>query len=162
MKYVVRQLQFITTCYFRKSLVHGLIHFEGKYIHICATNKNIVNGNDAWVWVGCSHYISHVSALYIILCVRVANLCVYEARLTCTHLTICEWERCSTMFRWEPEGRRLSPFTSYSDSALLVLNGTSLSSDIALLALNWRNVLARASWLIHFHVLMKTDNKNVL
>ena len=34
--------------------------------------------------------------------------------------------------------RALSLYIAYGDSALLVLNGTSLSSDSALLALNWR------------------------
>ena len=34
--------------------------------------------------------------------------------------------------------RALSPWTLYSDSTLLVLNGTSLNIDSALLALNWR------------------------
>ena len=34
--------------------------------------------------------------------------------------------------------RALLPFTLYSNSALLVLNGTSLSCNNALLALNWR------------------------
>ena len=34
--------------------------------------------------------------------------------------------------------RALLPYALYSDSALLVLNGTSLSSVNALLALNWR------------------------
>ena len=41
------------------------------------------------------------------------------------------------MFRWKPEGRYRNRL-SYSDSALLVLNRTSLNSDSALLALNWR------------------------
>ena len=34
--------------------------------------------------------------------------------------------------------RALSPYTLYSNSALLVLNGTSLNCNNALLALNWR------------------------
>ena len=34
--------------------------------------------------------------------------------------------------------RALSLYKVYGDSALLVLNGTSLNSDSALLALNWR------------------------
>ena len=38
--------------------------------------------------------------------------------------------------------RALLPLTLYSNSALLVLNGTSLSCNNSLLALNWRNTIA--------------------
>ena len=47
----------------------------------------------------------------------------------------------STIFKDVPlrTRRALSPETLYSDSALLVLNGTSWDIDSALLALNWRH-----------------------
>ena len=45
-------------------------------------------------------------------------------------------QRCSV----ENQKGARSPLTLYSDSALLVLNGTSLNIDSALLALNWRVV----------------------
>ena len=46
-------------------------------------------------------------------------------------------QRCS--IEWLRTRRALSPWTLYSDSALLVLNGTSLNIYTALLALNWRH-----------------------
>ena len=56
--------------------------------------------------------------------------------------TVVSWEPegryCrSKMFHWEPEGRYCHRLGGV-DSALLVLNGTSLSCNNALLALNWR------------------------
>ena len=41
------------------------------------------------------------------------------------------------MFCWEPEGCYISPYTLYSDSALLVLNRSWLNSVNTLLTLNW-------------------------
>ena len=57
---------------------------------------------------------------------------------------IISWEPegCSTMFNWEPEGRYHHK-TLYSNSALLVLNGTSLNITNALLALNWHSFWGR-------------------
>ena len=57
---------------------------------------------------------------------------------------IVSWEPegryCSSkMFRWEPEGRYRCTKVD-GDSALLVLNGTSLNFNNALLALNWRDI----------------------
>ena len=55
---------------------------------------------------------------------------------------IVSWEpegryQYSKMFHWEPEGRYRT--MSMAISPPLVLNGTSLNSDSALLALNWFN-----------------------
>ena len=44
----------------------------------------------------------------------------------------------SKMFHWGPEGRYRHRLCMYSNSALLVLNGTSLTFNNALLALNWQ------------------------
>ena len=52
-----------------------------------------------------------------------------------------EGRYCSSkMFRWEPEGRYCHWLCTAIYSALLVLNGTSLSCNNALLALNWRYI----------------------
>ena len=56
-----------------------------------------------------------------------------------------EWCYCSSkMFRWEPERRYHS--TKSGNSALLVLNGTSLNCNKALQALNWRQY----TWSLYF------------
>ena len=62
----------------------------------------------------------------------------------CHRYNIVSWEpegryQYSKTFRWQPEGR-LSPQTLYSDYIApfcMVLNGTSLNINTALLALNW-------------------------
>ena len=56
--------------------------------------------------------------------------------------------RALTLFNDVPlrTRRTLLPQTLYSDSALLVLNGTSLNSVTALLALNWWNTILWKKW----------------
>ena len=63
--------------------------------------------------------------------------------------TFCQLRarRALSLFKDVPLGTRraLSPKTLYSNSPLLVLNGTSLNIDSALLALNWRYFLTSPS-----------------
>ena len=58
-------------------------------------------------------------------------------------LQFVNWEpkgryQYSKIFCWEPEGHYHCTYKVYGYSALLVLNRTSLKSDSALLALNWK------------------------
>ena len=68
-----------------------------------------------------------------------ANKSLHLSAITNKYIVSWEPEGCYQyikMFHWEPEGRHWC--TVYGDSILLVLIGTSLNSDSALLAINWQ------------------------
>ena len=80
------------------------------------------------------------------------------------NIHIFSWElerryQYSKMFHWEPEGHYC---TKCGDSTILVLNGTSLNSDSALLALNWQYISWQKCTCILFYMLWMQDSKGLL
>ena len=118
-QYSAEYEQWITTQNVRKKILHAL-HFKWTILikYFLSYIKKCQMGTYFFSWV------------------------YNTSLLGASHLTYCQLRARRALLLFKDDllrtRRALSPYTLYSNSALLVLNGTSLNIDSALLALNWR------------------------